>query len=161
ESYRMHPMGRSLEPVGAAGKDPPLGAAAGLPFETKGVRYTVERRDGRLIQKAIRCGADGGVLSEVEAEVRYTLGSGTRGIAYLIERDGFLFQAPIAWFAQQQRWDISPGYGGPTPRPNFERPIQRECLFCHTSRVHSVAQTLNRYEPPIFEGHAIGCERCH
>ena len=21
--------------------------------------------------------------------------------------------------------------------------------------------TLNRYEPPIFEGHAIGCERCH
>jgi Flp pilus assembly protein TadD len=24
-----------------------------------------------------------------------------------------------------------------------------------------VAGTLNRYEPPIFEGHAIGCERCH
>ena len=24
-----------------------------------------------------------------------------------------------------------------------------------------MAETLNRYEPPIFEGHAIGCERCH
>jgi Tfp pilus assembly protein PilF len=100
------------------------------------------------------------VLSEVEAEVRYALGSGTRGITYLIERDGYLFQSPIAWFAQKKRWDISPGYG-PNPRPNFERAIQRECLFCHTNQVQSVSGTLNRYEPPIFQGHAIGCERCH
>src|SRR5262249_25055087 len=94
-------------------------------------------------------------------EVQFALGSGTRGITYLIERDGFLFQSPIAWFAQQHRWDISPGYAGPNQRPNFERAIQRECLFCHTSKVRSVAGTLNRYEPPIFESHAIGCERCH
>ena len=51
------------------------------------------------------------MLAEIEAEVRFALGSGTRGIAFLIERDGFLFQSPIAWFAQQGRWDISPGYG--------------------------------------------------
>jgi Flp pilus assembly protein TadD len=159
-AYRTHPMGRSLSPVAGANEEPPLGAAAGLPFEAKGLRYSVERRDGRLIHKATRHEADGGVLSEVEAEVRYALGSGTRGITYLIERDGYLFQSPIAWFAQKKRWDISPGYG-PNPRPNFERAIQRECLFCHTSQVRSVAGTLNRYEPPIFLGHAIGCERCH
>jgi hypothetical protein len=39
--------------------------------------------------------------------------------------------------------------------------IQTECLFCHTNHLHLVAGTLNGYEPPIFEGHAIGCERCH
>jgi predicted CXXCH cytochrome family protein len=161
ESYRAHPMGRSLAPIGAVDDGPPIGPAAGLPFEAEGVRYTVERRDGRLIHKATRRDADGGILAEVEAEVRYALGSGTRGITYLIECDGFLFQSPIAWFAQERRWDISPGYGGPRPRPNFQRAIQRECLFCHTSRVRSVAGTLNRYETPIFEGHAIGCERCH
>ncbi len=27
--------------------------------------------------------------------------------------------------------------------------------------VCAVAGTLNAYQPPIFEGHAIGCERCH
>ena len=101
------------------------------------------------------------MLAEIEAEVRFALGSGTRGIAYLIERDGFLFQSPITWFAQKGRWDISPGYGEPSPRPNFERIIEPECLFCHTNQLHPVAGTLNRYEPPIFEGHAIGCERCH
>ena len=161
EAYRSHPMGRSLAPVGEAKDGPPIGAAAGLPFEAKGVRYSVERRDGRLFHRASRQDPDGSAFAEVEAEVRYALGSGTRGITYLIERDGFLFQSPIAWFTQQRRWDISPGYGAANPRPNFERAIQRECLFCHTNSVRSVAGTLNRYEPPIFEGHTIGCERCH
>jgi Flp pilus assembly protein TadD len=153
-------MGRSLAPVGGAEDGPPIGAAAGLPFEAKGVRYTIERRDGRLFHKANRRNADGSTFAEVEAEVRYTLGSGARGIAYLIERNGFLFQSPIGWFAQQRRWDIAPGYG-PNPRPNFDRAIQRECLFCHTNQVSSVPGTLNRYEQPIFRSHTIGCERCH
>jgi Flp pilus assembly protein TadD len=161
EAYRAHPMGRSLEPIVAANDGPPIGPTAGLPFEATGVQFSVERRNGRLFHRATRRGADGGVLSGVEAEVRYALGSGTRGVAYLIERDGFLFQSPIAWFAQQQRWDISPGYGAVNPRPNFERAIERECLFCHTSHVRSEPGTLNRYETPIFEGYAISCERCH
>ena len=160
-AYRTHPMGRSLAPVGGRRGGPADRRRRGVAVRVEGGAIHVERRDGRLIHKATRRDADGGALSEVEAEVRYALGSGTRGIAYLIERDGFLFQSPIAWFAQQRRWDISPGYGGPNQRPNFERAIQRECLFCHTSQVRSVAGTLNRYEPPIFEGHAIGCERCH
>ena len=79
----------------------------------------------------------------------------------LIERDGFLIQSPITWFAHKGRWDISPGYGELSPRPNFERIIEPECLFCHANQLHHVAGTLNRYEEPIFEGHAIGCERCH
>jgi Flp pilus assembly protein TadD len=161
KAYRGHPMGRSLSPLGGAEEEPPIGPAAGLPFESQGVHYTIERRDGRLFHKASRQGPDRAAFAEVEAEVRYALGSGTRGITYLIERDGFLFQSPIAWFAQKRRWDISPGYGGPNPRPNFERAIQPECLFCHTNQVRRVVGTLNRYEPPIFEGHAIGCERCH
>ena len=38
------------------------------------------------------------------------LGSGRQGASYLIDRDGFLFQSPISWYAQQRRWDLSPGY---------------------------------------------------
>src|SRR5262249_42147948 len=116
---------------------------------------------GRMLHKAGRRGPDGGGFAEVEAEVRYALGSGTRGITYLIERDGFLFQSPIAWFAQRKRWGISPGYRATAPRPNFERATSPPCLYCHTNQVRPVAGTLNRYEPPIFQGHAIGCERCH
>ena len=103
------------------------------------MQYTVERREGRVFQKATRRDAAGSVLAETEAEVRFALGSGTRGTVFLIERDGFLFQSPIAWFAQKGRWDIAPGYGEVNPHPNFERPIEPECLFCHTNQVRHVA----------------------
>src|SRR5262245_42096246 len=58
-AYRTHPMGRSLAPVGGAEEGPPIAAAAGLPFEAKGVRYDVERRDGHLIHRATRRDASG------------------------------------------------------------------------------------------------------
>jgi hypothetical protein len=154
-------MGRSLVAVGSFTDSPPTRAAAGLPFESQGLNYAIERRAGRVFHKATRRTADGQVLTQIEAEVCCALGSGTRGIAYLIERDGFLFQSPIAWFAQEHRWDVSPGYGEFATQPSFERPSHPDCLFCHANRVLPVAGTLNRYEPPIFEGHAIGCERCH
>ena len=153
-------MGRSLAPVGSAWESPPVTAAAGLPFDAMGWQYTVEQIDGHMFHKATRRDQEGNLLAEIAAEVRFALGSGTRGTAFLIERDGFLVQSPISWFAQKGRWGISPGYG-PNPRPNFERIIEPGCLFCHTNQLRPVAGTLNRYEPPIFEGHAIGCERCH
>jgi predicted CXXCH cytochrome family protein len=154
-------MGRSLALVDKAYEGPPTGVAAGLPVEAHGVEYVVERRDGRLFHKAWRRDASGAVFAQTEAEVRYALGSGTRGIAFLIEHDGFLFQSPIAWFAQQRRWGISAGYGEFTTQPDFERPIQPDCLFCHANQFRPLPGTLNRYETPIFQGHSIGCERCH
>jgi Tfp pilus assembly protein PilF len=160
-AYRSHPMGRSLAPVREGAEDERNGGRPGLAFESQGVEYTVERRKGRLFHKATWRRNEGGAIAEIEAEVRYALGSGTRGITFLIERDGALFQSPIAWFAHTKRWDISPGYRELTARPTFERSIQPGCLFCHANQFRPVPGTQNRYETPIFQGHAIGCERCH
>ena len=70
------------------------------------------------------------------------------GTAYLIERDGFLFQSPIAWYARARRWDLPPGYE--KTNSHFERPITSACLFCHANRAEPVEGTVNRYRPPIF-----------
>ena len=161
EAYHLHPMGRSLAPVAGAKDGPPANAATGIPIDNKGVQYTIEHRDGKVFHKATRRDVGGNVLAEIGAEVRFALGSGTRGISYLIDRDGYLFQSPISWYTQQQRWDISPDYGAYTKQANFERPVQPNCLFCHANQFHSIAGTENHYETPIFQGLAIGCERCH
>jgi Flp pilus assembly protein TadD len=161
DAYRSHPMGRSLAPIASTKDGPPASIATGLPVEEKGVQYTIEHRNGSTFHKATRRDADGTLLAEIDGEVRFALGSGTRGIGYLIERDGYLFQSPISWYTQQQRWDISPGYGEFTKQVNFERQIPPDCLICHANQFRAVAGTLNRYETPIFQGHAIGCERCH
>ena len=39
--------------------------------------------------------------------------------------------------------------------------ISIQCLQCHCNQADHVAGTLNRYRPPLFQGFAIGCERCH
>jgi predicted CXXCH cytochrome family protein len=161
QTYRSHPMGRSLAPVAKTKYGSPTHVKTGLPIEEKGVQYTIEHRDGRVLHKASRRRADGTSFAEIEAEVQFALGSETRGVSFLIERDGFLFQSPIAWFSQERRWDISPGYGEFATNPNFERAIQPDCLFCHANQFRAVGGTVNRYETPIFQGHAIGCERCH
>jgi Flp pilus assembly protein TadD len=159
ETYRQHPMGRSLSPIATA---PPSGndKESKRPlFEAKGFQYAIEHRDGRVIHQEMRCDASGRVIAQNEAEVQFVLGSGRLGLSFLVERNGFLFQSPISWYSQKRRWELSPGYE--KQNPHFERGVVPGCLSCHANRVKPVAGTINRYQQPIFQGHAIGCERCH
>jgi hypothetical protein len=160
DTFSRHPMGRSLATIAAApavGLDRAQDGTA--TFEAGSSRFTIERRAGKEIHRETRLDEKGRVLAQVEDEVKYALGSGTRGISYLVEHDGRLFQSPIAWYSQKKKWDLSPGYE--QNNSHFDRPIEASCLFCHTNRVESVEHSANRYEEPIFRGHAIGCERCH
>ena len=159
ETYRQHPMGHSLAPIAQAwpsGGDEQSGRPL---FEAQGLEYSIERRDGRVIHQETRRDQAGRTIARNEAEVQYVLGSGRRGLSYLIERDGFLVQSPITWYSQAGRWGLSPGYED--LNYHFDRSVQPGCLFCHTNRVELEGGALNRYKPPVFRGYAIGCERCH
>jgi tetratricopeptide (TPR) repeat protein len=158
-AFRHHPMGRSLAPIAAA---PEAGIAADdriRSFSAQGFEYAIERRGKRVFHRETRRDSRGREIARTEAEVQFVLGSGTRALSFLIDRDGSLFESPITWYTQQRRWDLAPGYE--TDNLHFERPIKVECLYCHANQVEAVAGTINRYREPIFQGHAIGCERCH
>jgi hypothetical protein len=150
-------MGRSLAPV--AGAAPAEERAADRSFEAEGFRYSVERDGDRLVHRQTCPGPAGQPLTDVRAEVAYVIGSGERARSYVISRDGFLFQSPISWYARTGKFDLSPGYRG--NRVGFERVIGPDCLFCHGNGVAHAADTVNGYDPPVFHGHAVGCERCH
>jgi hypothetical protein len=154
-SYRQHPMGRSLAPVAAASALERYEADAHNPFEAFGFLYRVDRRGGRIFHHQTVAAA--GV--QAEAEIAFAVGSGRRGRSYLIEHDSYLFQSPITWYPLQGIWDLSPGYDA--AGPHFSRPITAECLFCHCNQVEPDRHAANRFQPPLFRGHAIGCERCH
>ena len=78
---------------------------------------------------------------------------GTRGYAFLVEREGNLFQSPIAWYSQGRKWDLAPDYR--VHNWHFNRLITPGCLFCHTNRFDQAGRE------PVFHGLTIGCERCH
>ncbi len=96
----------------------------------------------------------------VERKLDYFIGSGAAGRSFLYTRNGFLFQAPVTWYAQQARWDASPGYEQDRVS-RWNRPIAADCLNCHSSQVRSAAKFANRYADPPFAQAGIGCERCH
>ncbi len=158
-SYSQHPMGRSLAPIKDAAATSGGFDAGHVEFEAGGLVYAVENRGSRVVHREMRRDGSGRVIAEFEADVQYAVGSARQAISYLIERDGFLFESPITWYAKDRRWGLSPGYERRTSR--FDRPVLPECLFCHANRVEQVSSAINRYRTPIFQDHAIGCERCH
>jgi hypothetical protein len=90
----------------------------------------------------------------------YFVGSGAAARSYLIDADGFLFQAPVAYYARDSKWELSPGFGG-YAYPYLTRPILPGCLSCHSSFLKPVESTQNRYASPPFEQGGVACERCH
>jgi hypothetical protein len=121
---------------------------------------TIDRKGGREIHRESQRDERGRELARAEASVSYAIGSGVRGVGYVFEREGRLYQSPISWYTQAQKWGLSPGYE--SHNFHFDRPIESQCLFCHSNRVQPVDLAVNHYKEPVFAlGAAIGCERCH
>lgn len=157
KSYRAHPMGRSLALIAdIRGQIPSADENTG--FLAFGSRFHLVRQGERLWQHQTRLDAAARPIYTLESEVQYVIGSGTRGYSFLSERGGYLFQTAISWFSQRGVWGLSPGF---TPAQFPGRPITAECLYCHAHRLRPRPDTDNGCQMPIFDEHAIGCERCH
>jgi hypothetical protein len=148
-AFAQHPMGRSMTTPEAV-----LSEARGLVFRVDDLDYSIDRCGGRVFHQETKHATAARAASKTEAEVRYVIGSGTRGYSFLIERGADLFQSPIAWYTQEQKWDLAPDYR--QNNRHFDRVITSGCLFCHTNRFER-----QEGKPPVFEGLVIGCERCH
>ncbi len=157
-SYRRHPMGMSLAPIADVMDQEVYDSAHHNPFEFLGSRFEVQRHGRGVRHRETRLDAAGRPVFTFDSEVHYAVGSGTRGRSYLTDRDGFLFQTPVSWFGEKKIWDGSPAFN---PQLLSGRSVHGECLYCHANRIHFRAGSVNRYDPPVFSGHAIGCERCH
>jgi tetratricopeptide (TPR) repeat protein len=154
DGFHRHPMGRSIVPISQLVSSklyekPP-------PFEALDSVFVMERRGNRVFNVQRRFGPGGELLGEVEAEVHYAIGSGSRGHSYMTVQHGAVFQTSISWYSQNKKWDLSPGF-----QKGSLRDIVPECLFCHAGGVRPVEGRGNRYEEPVFRPAAIGCERCH
>ena len=119
-----------------------------------GTKFTIVSSPSGMRQRIERQGL------RAEYEIAYVLGSGNHAFTYLVRVGDYLFQSPIAYYTQSQKWDMAPGYEKQR-RVDFDRPVTRKCLLCHSGRPLHVRGTLNRYEQPEFAAEAISCERCH
>ncbi len=89
----------------------------------------------------------------------FFIGSRRMGRSYGFSEDGYLYQAPVGYYANRRVWDMAPGYENDRS-PDFNRPITADCLFCHATGAKAVPKTINRFaDMSVLRG--ISCERCH
>jgi hypothetical protein len=90
-------------------------------------------------------------------KVDFIIGSGQHTNSHLSNNNGFLFQLPLTWYAQKQKWDLPPGFEeGRNVR--FTRSIEFECMSCHNAMPEIAPGSDNKFTK-IPDG--IDCERCH
>jgi tetratricopeptide (TPR) repeat protein len=126
--------------------------------KVSGVDYRIFQRGGRAWMSYER---DGAPDVRGERELLYFIGSGRKGRTYLFSVDGYLFEAPINWYAQEERWNMTPAYIE-APEIPMNLPSFASCLNCHTSSLQPhISGTRNRYTGAPFLHDGITCERCH
>ncbi|MDZ4802275.1 MAG: tetratricopeptide repeat protein [Bryobacteraceae bacterium] len=89
------------------------------------------------------------------------IGSGRIGRSFAFQQQGFLYQSPVSWYAEDQTWRASPGFQRRTS-VDLTRAVEPACLLCHSSRLQAVNGIQNQYDAkaPFLEG-GVACERCH
>src|SRR5215471_16014595 len=107
--YHNHPMARSLRLVADEAGESKYDQGNGNPFTALGSRFEVRREGSRVWHRRSQSDEAGSPVYEQETEIQYVVGSGTRGCSYITNRDGYLFQPLISWYAQKRAWDVSPG----------------------------------------------------
>ncbi|HTW57261.1 MAG TPA: tetratricopeptide repeat protein [Terriglobales bacterium] len=96
-----------------------------------------------------------------ERELLYFIGSGVKGRTYLFSVDGFWFEAPIIWYSQEGKWNMTPAYSEAREMP-MNLPAYPSCLNCHSSGMRApVAGTDSQFLGEPFAHGGITCERCH
>jgi Tfp pilus assembly protein PilF len=155
EHYEATPMARASGP---AMDGLMLGS---FTHAASGVQYRIFARDGAgWLSYARPATAPGGYLSG-EVELKYFIGSNTRGRTYLFERDGYWFETPVNWYAKKRVWDMAPNYLNAHEMP-LTLPVDANCLHCHVSGVAvALPGARNHFDDVPFAHGGIGCSSCH
>jgi hypothetical protein len=130
---------------------------SGFAHRSSGFRYQIRRSAGKYW---VEFEKTGDATLSGKKPLAYFIGSGAVARSYVIEADGFLFEAPVAYYSASAKWDLAPSYENYS-YPYLTRPIQPGCLNCHASFLEVVPGTQNRYAPEPFRERGVACERCH
>ena len=158
-SYSKTAMARSITP----GENFALPDSAQLPFTVfdreTGDYFEVSNHDGALFQSQYALDRSGKQIFRQTWKIAYVIGSGDSGIGFLIRRGGYLFEAPLSYYAQSKLWSFSPGYE--LHNYAFRRPVIAECTGCHSGRPQPIYGVAGLYRDPPFLELGVGCENCH
>jgi hypothetical protein len=121
--------------------------------------YDVQSTPAGIYQSEYQKAPDGSEVFRNTQKLAYAIGSGRNGTSYLVTRNGYLYEAPLSFYAKTSSWELSPGFE--VADLAFNRPALPGCLVCHSGLALPTGPGLGSYANPPFKELAIGCENCH
>jgi predicted CXXCH cytochrome family protein len=121
--------------------------------------------DGKLFFRRHQLDGAGQRINEIERRVDWIVGSGHRSRVYFYrEPSGEMYQLPVAWYTQEKKWGMAPGYDR-ADNDGITRQVRRECLFCHNAYPAEVKEGSDaHWKAQVFPAElpeGTGCQRCH
>lgn len=165
DDYNHIAMGRSLYPPTPDNIIEDYETDNEFFHERSNMYFRMTHEGDKFFQTSFQKDPDGNVINEKKVEISYVVGSGNHSRSYIHrEPDGKTYQLPVAWYTQEDKWAMNPGYDN-AGHINFSRRITYDCLFCHAAypELEPGADQSNYGESSFFPEHleAIDCERCH
>lgn len=152
-----HPMSCSIRMPNEL--DQQVKASLPVAFAAHERIYAIEASAEGMVQSESMTDQAGEIYKQT-CQIDFAIGSGQRGHTFVFDRAGSLYQAPLTWYSERAKWDLSPGYDAPQ-HPRFERQISDGCVACHAGTPNRSTEVANKFNNPIFHEASIGCERCH
>jgi hypothetical protein len=157
-TYMQTAMGRSMSTL-----TPAIMEKLHLPasFDDPKLRrhYEVWAQDGSVFQSESGREADGREIFHEQHRIKWIVGSGANVLGGLVQREDYLFEAPLALYVRTGDWGLAPGYE--FADLGFSRPALAGCVYCHSGRSNPIAGSSGRFARPVFPEISIGCENCH
>lgn len=156
ESFAEAQMGRSFRPARASLSDAVWDNVPAIRDPDRNLYYQPFRRGEDLFVREFRL-SEGDTTHVREVAIDYIVGSGQHTNSHIRDENGYLYQVPITWYAQDGKWSLPPGFsGGDSFR--FDRPITEQCMACHDGPATYAPASENRFSDIP---HGIECENCH
>jgi hypothetical protein len=158
QSFLRTDMGRSMSEItpGLLEKIPTTASI----FDPKLSRhFELYARDANLYQSEYETTSSGKEVFRETRKLEWMIGSGANGSGAIVKEGGYLFEAPLSFYAKPHRWALSPGYE--FGDYGFARPVLPGCIVCHSGQPRPIQDGNGRFQEPPFAELAIGCENCH
>lgn len=123
-----------------------------------GVSFRMTSKNGSFFETSLE--GEGGHKKTHAEKMDIVIGSGRKGQTYLYWRGDELFELPVSYWTNLDRWVNSPGYVDGTA--NFDRGINPRCLECHSTYFETIRgwKAGFHFDKKHFVL-GISCERCH
>lgn len=156
ESFLHTGMGKSIARASKAKSSANFQHLKAIVDTSNGYQYLPYWKGDSLIIKEFRIENKDTVFQRAEL-ISYIIGSGQHTNSHLIQTNSYLYQAPLTYYTQDEKWDLPPGFeAGASSR--FNRILGLECISCHNAYPSFIPGSENKFKS-MPEG--IDCERCH